>query len=413
MKSSSQNLKFRRQFLLSPKVCHELEAWKREKRGENYLYVHPDCAMHRSSKENTDVILIGYLFNPNKPDKTDQEIIDEIAVVKSVEEVSEYLYPLVGRFVMILNINDSDYVFNDACGLRAVCYTYEGTELYLASQPNLLKLVTDLKEGKRYNDYYESDYVKENKEHFIPCGITLFPEVQQLVPNHYLDVSAEKQIRFWPNKIFEKQNLDVALKKFAKLLGKTMKTASSKYDLAVSLTAGLDSRIILSACKDIAKDVEFYTLQYRKLSKKSKDITVPQEILSSFGYRHTIVECRDMEDDGFLKIYENNSSLAHTDDWGNIALGILTNFPSGKMAVKGSCAEIGQNECFKNGIHPKHLSAEILLGYYGWGQIDFARAPIQKWLDEVSDESVNFGYYVLDLFYWDQRVVSSQAQCHL
>ena len=173
MKRSSQNLKFRRQFLMCPEVCHKLEAWGTEKIGENYLYVHPDCSIHKSLTGNTDIVLIGYLFNPNEPDKTVPEIIDKIAYVESVEEISTYLYPLVGRFVMLLKINGSHYVFNDTCGLKTVCYMYEGVKWYLASQPNLLKLVTDLKEGKRYYDYYESDYVKANKEHFIPCGITL------------------------------------------------------------------------------------------------------------------------------------------------------------------------------------------------------------------------------------------------
>ena len=48
-------------------------------------------------------------------------------------------------------------------------------------------------------NYLESNYVKQNIEHWIPSGISLYEEIFHLVPNHYLDFNTMKIIRYWPN----------------------------------------------------------------------------------------------------------------------------------------------------------------------------------------------------------------------
>ena len=106
-------------------------------------------------------------------------------------------------------------------------------------------------------------------EHWLPIGVTFYKDVFQLTPNHYLSLSEYKQIRYWPFKKLEKGNYAGLLDRFVKILQKIMDTAQGHMDLAISLTAGWDSRILLSASKAFSQDVVYYTLKYRGMNDDS------------------------------------------------------------------------------------------------------------------------------------------------
>jgi hypothetical protein len=324
------------------------------------------------------------------------------------------LYGLAGRFVLII-YKDNEYTFfNDACGLKMLFYTKYKEELYAASQPLLLKLVCDVREGINHQEYYSSQYVKDTIEHFIPSGSSLYKNVHQLVPNHYLNSAKFIQIRYWPIKQLKKENMANSVDEFSNLLKKIMLAANKKFKLALTLTAGWDSRIILSSCKSIYKDVWYYTLQYRDLTLKSNDLKIPTKISSSLGLQHEIIDCRKPLDQKFVEVYINNTDIPHLNDWGKIAFGMLNSFPSEKIAVKGSCSEIGRCFYFPTGKHSIINSSNDFLSLeYQWDNIDFIRERISEWFEEVKDEKVNFGYDLYDLFYWEHRMGSWQAQSQL
>ena len=100
---------------------------------------------------------------------------------------------------------------------------------------HLLKFVTSIEEGTNYNTYHGSEYVNKNKEHYLPSGISLYENVQQLTPNHYVDVNEGKPKRFWPDKKHSNIDLDAAQKKISRLLQDTMRIAASKFALAVPI----------------------------------------------------------------------------------------------------------------------------------------------------------------------------------
>ncbi len=408
------NLKFRRQFLFSAKRCKELENWKCEEFGTNILYVHPDCGLTRIKKYLLDLALIGHVIDPKNPNKTTLDILTDISTFITIDDVFKNLYSLVGRFVLIIKNRESYTFFHDACGLKSLFYKkYEG-DLYAASQPLLLKLVANLEEGTKYYKYHESKYVKSNIEHWIPSGISLYDDVYQLIPNHYLDVSGFKQIRYWPNKTIEKVSSEDGEENFSALLKNIMLAANNKFKLALPVTAGWDSRIILSACKDISEDIFFYTLQYRDLTENSRDIKTPRRILHYLGYEHHIIDCRKELDKQFLDVYVNNTDIPHLNDWGTIADGMYENYPTDRIALKGNCAEIGRCFYYPTGKHPKIMKSSDILNLESyWKNIDYFENQISEWFDGIKSSDVNFEYNLLDLFYWEHRMGSWQAQSQL
>jgi hypothetical protein len=368
-----------------------------------------------SADADVTVSLVGYIIDPDHPQRSNTEILNTIAdFADSVEKISDYLCSVSGRFVLILNTAEETLLFHDPCGLRTVYYTqYEG-KTFVGSEPNILKQVVPLMDGERFSSYVRSSYAKTNIEHWIPSGCSLFEEVHHLIPNHYLRLSTLEQTRYWPGRILPRRQVDEVVADASELLKKLMIAANNRFKLALSLTAGWDSRMLLGASKSISSEIYFYTLQYRDLHSRSNDIKIPTELLRSLGLRHNLIDCRKTISEEFMKIYQRNASLAHIDDWGSIAYGMIGTYPQDRIAVKGNCSEIARCRDYKYGTHQPIISPDQIVALVnGWHTIPFVRDRIVAWYDQTIELAAETNMDILDLFHWEHRVGSWQAQSQL
>lgn len=408
------NLKFRRQFLLTPVECKDLDGWKLEKIHQHFLYVHPDCPYEKALGKSK-VFLIGYFVDPHSTsEKTTQDTLNKLSEETNPTTISKKLYHLVGRFILIVKTDDDLFFFNDACGLKTLYYTKQNDLIYAASQPLLLNKVIDIKKASAYEEYFNSKYVAHHLEHWLPCGISLYENVHQLVPNHYFTLADNRQQRYWPLAGIKKQDYESSLRKFADLLKRIITTANDNINLAFSFTAGWDSRILLSCCKDIKDDLIFYTLIYRDITSKHRDLYVPAKLAHALGLSYEVMDCRKELSQDFVTLYVNNTHIAHVEDWGRIAYGMLDHYPQNLVALKGNCSEVGRCYYYPTGKHKKNLKASdfIYLEKY-WHELDFIKERVNDWFLEINDEKNNCGYDLYDLFYWEHRMGSWQAQSQL
>ena len=403
---------FRRQFIFSPKQLPDFDTWKKTELHKYFLYVHPDCEMSFMASSHGFCAAVGYILSPDFPQKTTKAILSEMFKLKTIDEIIAALYLLSGRFVLIFGIEGNVFLFNDACGHRTLYYTNNKTGLYAASQPLLLVRSANVQKSVNYQQYFSSDYVRNKTEHIMPAGISLYENTHHLTANHYYDLKQDKQKRFWPNKQRIEKSPDEALEEFTDLLRKIMISAS-KYKLAMSLSGGVDSRIILSACKPIAYDMFVYTLQYRCNTLNSNDIYIPRELSQNLGLQHHIIDCRKTLLNDFIEIYINNTDIQHLNDWGIIANGLLHEYPDDRIAVKGLCPHwkcvfypLGQHPDIQSGI-------DLLEMEPGWKDIDFINRRICEWHDEMNNPGLNCGYSLLDLFHWEHVTCEYQSSLEL
>ncbi|MCB0395331.1 MAG: hypothetical protein KDD36_01680 [Flavobacteriales bacterium] len=401
---------------MSPDGSDELKAWKHTTIGDYTVQAHPLATLThiRSEGSDTELTMVGYILDPQRPEDSNEDILHALAKDASLESLSERLYPYTGRFVLIARVERSYYLFHDACGLRSVFYTYKNDKLFAASQPLLIGKQVPLEKGKQFTDYQNSSYKKQTIEHWMPAGCSLYESVKNLVPNHYLDVANRVQVRFWPVKRIGQVSMEEGVEKASELLAKTMIAYRTRFKLAVTTTAGNDSRAILSASKAIAGDVFFYTLKYRNLSPDSNEIKLPRKLLGNLGYQHHVIDCSQSIAPEFKTIYEKNTDMPHWNDWGLIAGGMRKDYPADHVSIKGNCAEVGRCFYYKQGLHPTVRSYEYILDLIpGWGKIPFVKARVAEWFEEMKPISKNYGYQVLDMFYWEHRMGSWQAQSQL
>ena len=408
------NLEFRRQFLFTPKACEDLQGWEVEKLQQHFLYIHPDCP-HGKAIGKSEVYLIGYFVDPHSLSKSViQETLDQISEETSPTNISKIIYPLVGRFVLIIKTHDNLLFFNDACGLKTIYYTKRDNVIYAASQPLLLKKVIDINKCSYHDEYFNSKYVRNHLEHWLPSGLSLYEDVHQLVPNHYFTSAKNKQQRYWPSSTLKKQDYESSLIKFKTLLKKIITTAHDNMEMAFSFTAGWDSRILLSCCKDIKDELMFYTLKYRNITDKHPDLSITSKLAGSLGLSHHVFDCRRELDEDFIAIYRANTHISHIEDWGRIAYGMLNNYPEKRIALKGNCSEVGRCYYYPTGKHSKNLKAlDFIRLEKFWDELHFVRERVEEWFEEIKAEQNNRGYDLYDLFYWEHRMGSWQAQSQL
>lgn len=410
-----KHLEFRRQFLLTAIKCEQLQYWQSKSIGKYNLYVHPDCQLTNLKTSDSVFFLIGQAINPHSPDNSSSDILKEISNIKSIKDIPSFLYPLVGRFVLIVHYKGTFSIYHDACGLKSVYYFGRGDRFFAASQPSLLQLVVGITRSKNYEEYYSSGYVHSNKEHWLPSRITLYKDVYHLAPNHFVDSASGKQIRYWPVDKRKKLTMSEAVEKMSYLLRNTMIAANKRFSMAVSLTAGLDSRTVLSSTREIIDDVLVYTLKYRDLTEQSYDLKIPKRISSKLGFTYKVFDCTEDEiDEEFFNVYTKNTDISHFSDWGEIANGMFHKYPQDRVAVRGNCAEIGRCCLYRQGFHPKIKSiSQLLTLSSGWHKIDFIKNELERWLEEMMDINEVYDYDILDLFYWEHRMGSWQAQSQL
>lgn len=381
------------------------------------INAHPDLEMCvvNTGDQNKKAILIGFALDPSRPEASSVEVLSRLVnAVTSKNELIKWVRNLSGRFVLIFMDGNDLYLFHDPLGLRSVYYTWFDNQFFCGSQPYILQQVLPITVADDFTDYLKSSYVKGTKEHWIPSGANLFNRVEHLVPNHYLALSSRKQLRFWPDRELTPLSLKSGAELASKLLSQLITAAHFRFKLALPLTAGWDSRLTLCGAKDWAAELYFYTLQYRDLKTDSADIAIARTMLSSFGLQHHLVDCRRSLDHEFGRVYCENSPMAHLDDWGHIAFGMLQGYPSDCVCLKSNGAEICRCFFYHSGKHKAIGSVEQIISLEpGWAGLALISNALNSWFPDARRVAEQAGIDLLDLFYWEHRIGGWQAQSQL
>lgn len=208
---------------------------------------------------------------------------------------------------------DDTLVFADPAGLRQLFYTDIGVTKYIhcASEPGLLAKICDFTIDREADDFRRSPGFQANSEYWWPGDKSCFSEVKRLLPNFFLNPGSGICKRFWPTKPFKLIDKEEAIKLLGKRLPSFMDAISQRCRIAVSLRAGLDSRMVLASCKSNLDRFEFMTVQQEGMPDSHSDLQIPRALTNSFGFKHTIVGGESSVRDTFRCSYENSVLYFH------------------------------------------------------------------------------------------------------
>ncbi|MDO5576638.1 MAG: hypothetical protein Q4F84_06120, partial [Fibrobacter sp.] len=346
------NLLFRRQFVLAPDPVLFFSKWKHEKLSNGYhLSVHPDLTYRYVQNGNNFIVCIGYILDPVNTSRTDTEIIEQFFRLYSTKsELTNYLDDKGGRYVIAAYLGSEFIVLNDPAGFRQVFFMQGmSSGIWCTSQPSILAELFHLKsDTKTQNDLMSIPLFNSTTEYWYPGNLTAYKEITHLTPNHYLDINTGEQVRYWPKKEFVKRNIDEGAEIASNLLRGIIGSAQNRFKMALAITSGLDSRILLAACKDIAGSIQYITHTHPRLNKNSNDIRIPSVMLSKLGLKHELIEHPEKIDPDFEKYFRRNVAMARINKGLNAytVYRYLQNHNTDFVVINGVCGEIARNFYF-------------------------------------------------------------------
>jgi len=404
-KQDLKELLYRGQYFLgSDKI--NLPEWRHINVGDKgWLSTHPALNVVNMEHNGFYILLLGFLLDPDFPQSNDEEILYRLCQISSDgESFIRATETLGGRWLIFLKSSNSDLVFNDAGGTLTNFYHIDAEgKVWMATQPGLLAEQLGFSESKESIEYTNSPRFKERIEAWWPGECSPFSEVKQLLPNHLFDFRTQNIVRYWPYQKLERQDFEQSIPVLGKMLKGLLTSAHNRFPLAVSLSSGLDSRLVLSACKDFMDDIPVYSLLYRKLTEESDDVFVPTQMAKKLGFNHTVFDCRPKASAEIQEIF-NKNVIGLKVDWVNIVAGRIANIPSDRVILKGTISEIMRCRYFSLGNHPPQVTLQDIVALMALGNSPLVVDNLRKWLDEVKPYSEKYGVRLLDLLSWEIEV---------
>jgi len=400
-----QKLLFRGQYFLGQNKI-DLPDWTHIRiDNKGWLSAHPDLNVVQVEGNGFNAILLGFLLDPDRPQDDDKSILKRLCLgATDADSFIRSTELLGGYWLIFLAGHGADLVFNDAGGTQTLFYHVDAEKhVWMATQPGLLAEQLGFTESKESIEYINSPRFKERHEAWWPGECSPYAEVKQLLPNHLFDFQSNSVKRFWPYQKLEHKDFESSIPELGRMLKGLLESAHNRFPLAVSLSSGLDSRLVFSACKDFIDDIPVYSLLYRNLTEESDDVAVPMQMAKKLGFNHTVYDCRPRADDEIRALYDRNVKGLKV-DWVDIVAGRIANIPSDKVILKGTISEIMRCRYFGLGIHPPKVELQDIVSLMALGDAPLVVDNLRSWLEEARPYAEKYGVKLLDLLSWEIEV---------
>jgi hypothetical protein len=405
------NFEFRRQFLLGPIEFETFPNWTRHPINSTHcLTAHPDLNVHQAGQDGKSITLIGYILDPEHPEYTDRDIVNSLLNTQGTfQSVLDSTSTLGGRWVLIVDNGIETILFTDAGGQRQLYYSVPDSPLnakiYCASNPSQMADALHLDLDHEALDFLHSCTPSRYGAYWLPGDSSLYECIKLLLPNHYLNLHTGEIHRYWPNQDLVPIDPQQAIVESALLMRGMMAAARHRFNLALSMTAGWDSRIMLALSRDFLRDLFIYTMNFNPHFKvPTNDVLVPATLLKKLGGSHHIINYATKVNPKFEAIYNKNNESSHRPRCGE-AQALYEHFPQERVCITGDVAEIVKCHFRPPILMNRALSAQDLAIFDNRGKHPFLIRAYEKWLSGCHYRNTN----PLDLFCWEHMVGRIQA----
>lgn len=398
---------FHNQFIIGPRQPDGYNSWQKFSLFDNYyLFAHPNLTVENVQNDTVSVCLIGYILDPDNPKASSADVIKSIIDnVNQGVDLFKAIENLGGRFVLIFKDSRQIKLIHDAAGLRQVFYSDSNKhdELWCASQPNHIAKIFDIEMDHRAVDFI-TYFQNKDKEYWWPGDSSPYDSIKRLLPNHYLDLLDGRAIRFWPKQKPNRIRLDEAILTISNTLSRMIESAAHRFDLSLGLSAGWDSRLMLSASKTVAEKIRFYTGIKVDFDVTHPDIAIPTQLATKLGLNHHLFHVLPNATSEFAEVFNQQTPFAHQTRLAPLYTH-LKDYGRKRVGTTGNVSEIAR--CYYRPFIPtKKITSDFLIKATGANH-SFAQEHYHKWIKSTN----NFRFYnILDLFYWEQRIGSWFAQ---
>jgi len=274
------------QFVLSKSTSEIPEGWTVRSLGDWHLGCHPELPITEIRGWGSGRIgwLLGHAVSPEGC-----LMHDSVQFPVSAENpdaaahFESTLYAHGGRFAAVCVAPWGNRLYLDPAGsLAAVFCRGQNT---VASSPALIRYT----ESSGDNHDLVRALGMPDKDNWYPFGLTPRWSVERLTPNHYLDLDSWDTVRHWPNgDIASGGTPENAVREVASLLKRNISAVAREREIHMALTAGRDSRMLLSCAREHLDRARFFTLRV-PTAQGRLDAHLAPKIAKRFGLSHVML----------------------------------------------------------------------------------------------------------------------------
>ncbi len=422
-------LERRMQYVLGPRPVQVLPSWRSTVvAGGLHLNSHPDLKVTTVEVGDVTLTLLGFLLDPERPGASDRELLDSVAeaVAKGGTPFAA-LARLGGRYLLIVD-HGTVTVVGDAAGTMQLFFARAeagravqadasidrpgepsgsvGGETWCAAQSDLLAQQLGFGVDPQAVEFIE--LAMSNPEYAWPADSSPYTEVRRLLPNHFLDLTTGDVTRYWPNARLPLLELAEQSIRVAERLSGLIAAGSKRFDLALGISAGVDSRLMLAASRGVKDDVIYYTGQDEARDFHHPDVAIPRAMLSAGGAIHHIIESGPTASVEFEDVFRRSVPYAHMHRAPALEAQ-LARYRLGRVAAVGNVSEISRSyyrtqaspAMPREGLTPAFCARLASLDH------PFARSRFERWLGGLGE---TYGIDPRDLLYWETRTGNWFAQ---
>jgi hypothetical protein len=401
----------RNQFALTAQATN-IPGWRRLRLGQRvYLSHHPHLDVYRVKRGTRSLTLLGLMVDWREPWRAPRQVVEHLLDnAATLEQCLEATEELCGRWVLVYQEGDSLTLFHDASGSRQVCFAGgpEPGELCCASEPGLLARLAGLVPDAEAAVFYR-DYAARNPEYWYPGDRLPLDGARVLLPGHMLDLASGQVRRYWPNRQRTALSDAEVAERVALRLEGSLRAACAHYELALGLSAGWDSRVVLAACREVRDRIAVYSARRHDMSRLHPDVVLPLALARRLGLHHHQITQRATASRQILHLLQQHTLQPHA-FFAPAMEAEQRYFQCRRVAILGNVSEVAKrpgggwlarlNERVEHlSLTGRTISSGELADIVGMGRSGFVTRAFDDWLAGVGDDC---GYKLSDLFYLEQ-----------
>lgn len=390
------------------KQWHELEFGINE---EYVIYFDPKNEIEYICDNERYILLLGTFMNTETGCMDKRVLINEMfgCLKYGEKELYEYVNILGGRHIIVFCQSGGAKLITDATAMRSTYYYTQKGECFISSHYNLIHNIVQTEEHafyKEYCEYKKTKYICVS----LPGDMTPWKDIRMLIPNHVLSLTTNTIERFFPVQRLQDITISEACDYISSNIKIQYEELAKHYDILHSMTAGCDSRICLSAAKNIKDRVTLFTyhnenpnLGDKEQLDREQNFIFAKELARNEGIKHIEVFFKGPYPEDLMKIMDKN----HYHRVNRLIKQLSASYPfkENTLHVRSSIVEMCRN------------TDHIMVNYYRsrcekfalWAQYSgILKDAVPYFEDWAERNQVNgldeLGYSDAHIHYWENRL---------
>jgi hypothetical protein len=394
---------FRNQYIISSHATDELANFHSFQFCGLFVQIEEQLRFAVSDGRAAHILMIGFAFDSLFPEKTMQQIADELTdFAVGTDDFFKYLQSVTGRYAVFVGQSDLELIVGDACMFRQVLIgSHHNDEVYTSSLSLFLhQFKTELRSSDAIDELVtHPDYTLNQCASYSPQEIDV--RFKRLIPNHCYHSKRKEVVRikfFWNASL--KSDDDCITAGYA-LLKNSYQALLRDFVPYQPLTAGIDSRVLLAASKDFQQSVNYYLFNFNNNSS-DVDSTVANQIASDLKLNFRLVTPSEIRPD-FSELFENEHVLPRIlDKTRCIQYHFDHHRDQNILNINGNGGEIFR---YYYGYSRRDVPHNRVY-YYSkyWRRFELVEDSINEWYAEAWQFAKQQRVYLLDLFYWELKM---------